>query len=256
MVAHVMIHLKPEDLPEQGLRVKYRCGELFEKKIEWSDITEGVLIAQSPANDLDEAGLNFADLDTPGYAGFEARTGNYWCYQHESDPDVFREQCMQIIEIQEPFSPRSSWEAWRTVVDTVSKDRLRVTLKNDVTGAELSYKVLNRGFGYQIKDLTSGRRVQKILKHDYILNQLLATSFKKLDYHSITIETEAFNADNEGGGCFMIHFEREHYMLKYQISTLSFSLGLFSTEGQEMQLLKLVELPHSDVIEDTRTFLG
>ena len=60
-----------------------------------------------------------------------------------------------------------------------------------MTSAELSYKVLNRGFGYQIKDLANGRRVQKILKHDYMLNQMLNTSFKKLDYHHAEIETLA-----------------------------------------------------------------
>ena len=255
MVAHVMIHLKPEDLPAEGLRVRYRCGELFEKKIEWSDVSEGLLLPEHETNDLNESGINIEGLDSHGYAGFEARTGNYWRYKHESDPDVFREHCMQIVEIQEPFSPRSSWEAWVPLVDVLSKERMRTTLKNEVTGAELSYKVLNRGFGYQIKDLTSGRRVQKILKHDYILNQLLNTSFKKLDYHHIRIETQAAEVD-EVGGSFAITFERQGFMLKYQISELAFSLALFNVAGSEAELLKLVELPHSDVIEDTRTFLG
>ncbi|WP_421863045.1 hypothetical protein [Motiliproteus sp.] len=255
MVAHVMIHLKPEDLPAEGLRVKYRCGELFEKKIEWGDVAEGLLIAQTATNDQNEAGVNVEGSDLPGYAGFEPRTGNYWRYRHESDPDVFREHCMQVVEIQQPFSPRSSWEAWMPLVDTLSKERMRLTLKNEVTGAELSYKVLNRGFGYQIKDLTSGRRVQKILKHDYILNQLLSTSFKKLDYHHVRIETKP-NGDESVGGSFSITFEKQHYRLEYHLTELVFALALFDCSGDKAELLKMVELPHSDVIEDTRTFLG
>ncbi|WP_133297394.1 hypothetical protein [Motiliproteus coralliicola] len=251
----MMIHLKPEDLPAEGLRVKYRCGELFEKKIEWGDISEGLLVAQSATNDQNENGVNVEGSDLPGYAGFESRTGNYWRYQHESDPDVFREHCMQVVEIQEPFSPRSSWEAWVPLVDTLSKERMRLTLKNEVTGAELSYKVLNRGFGYQIKDLTGGRRVQKILKHDYILNQLLGTSFKKLDYHHVKIETTS-NGDDEVGGSLSITFEKQHYQLQYRFTEQVFSLTLFDTAADENKLLKRVELPHSDVIEDTRTFLG
>ncbi|MEH6473884.1 MAG: hypothetical protein V7752_21905 [Halopseudomonas sp.] len=255
MVAHVMIRLKPEDLPETGLRIKYRCGELFEKKIEWGEIMEGMLQPEQSTNDLKEPGINFSDAQAQGYAGFEPRTGNYWRYQHESDPDVFREQCMQVVEIQEPFSPRSSWEAWKPIVNTVNKERLRTTFKNEVTGAEISYKALNRGFGYQIKDLADGRRCQKILKHDYILNQMLNTSFKKLDYHHIEITTQP-NSDEEAGGCFDIHFQKEHYLIKYQISALTFSLSLFDTSDGQIKLLKQVELPHSDVIQDTRTFLG
>jgi hypothetical protein len=250
-----MIHLKPEDLPEQGLRVRYRCGELYNSKIEWSEISEGVLQARESCNDQDEPGIAVLDLDEPGYAGYEPRTGNYWRYNHESDPEVFREHCLQVIEILEPFSPRSSWEAWRVSVETLTKDRMRITLKNSVTSAELSYKVLNRGFGYQIKDLTSGRRVQKILKHDYILNQLLNTSFKKLDHHCARIETQP-NQDGEAGGRFDILFDKERYLLRYQLSELVFSLALFSTDEESLELLKLVELPHSEVIEDTRTFLG
>ena len=134
MAAHVMIHLKPEDLPEKGLRVLYRCGECFDKKLEWSEISEGLLIPKEDCNDLNEAGIAIEDLGDHGYAGFEARTGNYWRYAHESDPEVFREHCLQVIEIMEPFSPRSSWKAWQPVINTINKDRLRLTLKNSVTG--------------------------------------------------------------------------------------------------------------------------
>ncbi len=255
MVAHVMIHLKPEDLCEAGLHVKYRCGELFDKTIEWSEVSAGVLVAQQSTNDLGEPGINISGLDMPGYAGFEARTGNYWRYQHDSDPEVFREQCMQIVEIQEPFSPRSSWRAWTPIVDTLTSDRLRISLKNGVTGALLSYKVLSKGFGYQIKDLANGRRTQKLLKHDYILNQMLGTSFKKLDHHQVSINTQANGAD-QAGGSFSIRFEKECYLLEYQIADWMFSLALFDTSNGAAILLKRVEIPHSDVIEDTRTFLG
>ncbi len=255
MVAHVMIHLKPEDLPDEGLRVKYRCGELFDKKLEWGEISEGLLRAETSTNDLSEPGININGADSYGYAGFEHRTGNYWRYQHESDPDVFREQCMQIIEIQQPFSPRSSRHAWLPINDSLSEDRLRVALKNEITGAELSYKVMNRAFGYQIKDLSNGRRVQKILKHDYILNRMLNTSFKKLDHRKASIQTSS-NGDNEVGGSLNIHFESEHYLLKYNIGDNAFSLELFDTRDDKPKLLKQVELLHSDVIEDTRSFLG
>ena len=84
MVAHVMIHLKPEDLPDKGLRVKYRCGELFDKKLEWGEIAEGLLRAEQSTNDLSEPGININSSGTHGYAGFEHRTGNYWRYLHES----------------------------------------------------------------------------------------------------------------------------------------------------------------------------
>ena len=191
MAAHVMIHIKPEDLPTEGLRVRYRSGECFDKQVEWGEIGEGMLKASPNCNDLKEIGLCIDELGDVGFAGFEARSGNYWRYLHESDPEVFRENCMQIIEILEPFCPRSSWEAWEATADAVTKDRLRLSLKNGVTGAELSYKIVNKGFGYQIKDLSNGRRVQKMLKHDYILNQLLGTSFKRLNYHSVAVETEA-----------------------------------------------------------------
>ncbi|MCW8886116.1 MAG: hypothetical protein OQK12_12835 [Motiliproteus sp.] len=254
MAAHVMIHLKPEDLPINGLRVLYRCGECFDKKVEWSEITEGVLVAKESCNDLGEMGICIEDLGDVGYAGFEPRTGNYWRYSHESDPEVFREHCLQIIEIMETFSPRSSWKAWQPVINSIDKDRLRLTLKNGVTGAELSYKVVNKGFGYQIKDLSNGRRVQKLLRHDYILNQLLGTSFKHLNYHSVKIETEA--ADDGEGGSISLTFNDEAYLLKYQVNAYDFILGLFSIKDNPMELLSMVELPHSSVIEDTRTFLG
>lgn len=255
MVAHVMIHLKPEDLPEAGLRVKYRCGELFEKQIEWTEVIEGVLQTELSTNDLNETGINIAGAGTPGYAGFEPRTGNYWRYKHEADPDVFREQCMQIIEIQEPFSPRSSWEAWWPTESSITQDRLKIILKNAVTGTRLRYEMLSKGFSYQIKDLSKGRKSQKTLTHDYILNQMLGTSFKKLDHHHTEINTEP-NSDAEAGGCFSIHFQNEHYLIQYQISEQVFSLTLFDTKETKRALLKRVDLPHSEVIEDTRTFLG
>lgn len=255
MAAHVMIHLKPEDLPEEGLRVKYRYGELFDKKLEWGDIAEGQLHAEQSTNDLKEPGININGSDSHGYAGFEPRTGNYWRYRHESDPDVFREQCMQIIEIQQPFSPRSSRHAWLPTTDTLSQERLHVVLKNEVTGAVLSYKAMARAFGYQIKDVTGGRRCQKILKHDYILNQLLKTSFKKLDHHNAAVKIEA-NGDEEVGGSLEIHFQREHYLLRYEIDEHLFLVTLFDTNNDKRTLLKQVEFAHSDVIEDTRTFLG
>jgi len=249
-----MIQLKPEDLPKTGLRVKYRCGEIFEKKIEWADIFEGVLQAEDATNDLNEAGINIIDSETQGYAGFEPRTGNYWRYRHESDPDVFREQCMQIVEIQEPFSPRSSWNAWSTAATEVTQDSLNLTLKNSVTGTKLRYRVVPQGFSYKIKDLCKGRKLQKNLSHDYILNQLLGTSFKRLDHHHVDIKTEP-SADAKAGGSLSIHFHNEHYLLEYQISEPQFSLALFDTSESPMTLLKRVDLPHSEVIEDTRTFL-
>ncbi len=255
MVAHVMIHLKPEDLPEAGLRVRYRCGELFDKRIEWAEVSEGVILTDQSTNDLNETGINIAESGAQGYAGFEPRTGNYWRYKHEADPDVFREQCMQIIEIQEPFSPRSSWEAWRPTEGKITQDRLRVILKNAVTGTRLRYDVQSKGFSYQIKDHSKGRRSQKSLMHDYILNQLLGTSFKKLDHHHTKITTEP-NSEAEAGGSFSIQFQKEHYLIQYQISEQLFSLALFDTKGTERELLRRVELPHSEVIEDTRTFLG
>ncbi len=255
MAAHVMIHINPEDLPPQGIRVRYRCGESFDKKVEWGEISEGVLKPDPDCNDLHEPGLSIDDLGEPGFAGFEPRTGNYWRYQHESDPDVFREHCLQIIEIQERFSPRSSWAAWEPTTDFVGKDRLRLSLKNTVTGAELSYKVVNKGFGYQIKDLSNGRRVQKLLKHDYILNQMLGTSYKHLNYHAVKIETND-HVNGETGGAIALTFANEHYMLKYQLGSYDFTLGLFDTSGDTLELVKLFELPHSSVIEDTRTFLG
>lgn len=255
MVAHVMIQLKPEDLPENGLRVIYRCGEIFEKKIEWADVFEGVLQTEQATNDLNEIGINIADSGTQGYAGFEPRTGNYWRYKHESDPDVFREQCMQIIEIKEPFSPRSSWTAWRATESTVAPESLSISLKNAVTGTKLRYKVLSQGLSYQIKDLSKGRKSQQTLKHDYILNQMLNTSFKKLDYHRIEFKIEP-NADTQAGGSVSIHFQNEHYLLEYQISEQLFSLALFDTTGNKTTLLKRVELRHSEVMENTRTLLG
>ena len=255
MAAHVMIHIKPEDLPAEGLRVRYRSGEIFEKKIEWGEISEGLLKPSSACNDLKEPGLCIDELGDIGFAGFESRTGNYWRYQHESDPDVFRENCMQVLEILEQFCPRSSWEAWVPTTEFISKDRLRMSLKNTVTGTELSYKVVNKGFGYQIKDLSNGRRVQKLLKHDYILNQMLGTSFKHLNYHSVKIQTEP-RIEGESGGTIALSFSSENYMLRYRLTTHDFSLGLFDTSSDTLELVKLVELPHSSVIEDTRTFLG
>lgn len=255
MVAHVMIQLKPEDLPDQGIKVRYRCGELFDKKLEWGELSEGILQAEAATNDLQEPGINIKDLGVPGYAGFEHRTGNYWRYLHESDPEVFREQCMQVVEIQQPFSPRSAIKSWLPIADTLSADRLRVSLKNEVTGAELSYKVMGRGFGYQIKDLNNGRRTQKILKHDYILNQMLGTSFKKLDHHKSSVSTWSHGEDKVGGG-LEIFFERECFTLRYEITEQSFSLRLFNSDKTNPELIKQVELSHSDVIEDTRIFLG
>lgn len=255
MVAHVMTQLKPEDLPKTGLRVKYRYGEIFEKKIEWADVAEGVLQAEQATNDLNESGINIIDSETQGYAGFEQRTGNYWRYQHESDPDVFREQCMQIIEIQEPFSPRSSWDAWSPAVSNVTENSLRLTLKNSVTGTKLGYRVFSQGFSYKIKDRCKGRKSLKKLTHDYILNQLLGTSFKRLNHHHIEINTKP-NDDSQAGGSLNILFQNEHYLIEYQISVRLFSLALFDTSETPMTLLKRVDLPHSEVIEDTRTFLG
>lgn len=255
MVAHVMIHLKPEDLPETGLRVKYRCGEIFEKKIEWADVSEGLLQAEQATNDLKESGINIADSETQGYAGFEARTGNYWRYKHEADPDVFREQCLQIIEIQEPFSPRSSWHAWRPGESSITHDRLSTTFKNAITGTRLRYAVSAQSFSYQIKDISKGRKSKKTLTHDYILNQMLNTSFKKLDHHNVGIKTEP-NQDTDAGGSFSIHFKSEHYLISYQIAEQMFSLSLFDTTKTEIALLKRVDLPHSEVIEETKTFLG
>ncbi|WP_210395097.1 hypothetical protein [Motiliproteus sediminis] len=255
MTAHVMVHVCPQDLPPEGIQVLYRLGECFENAIEWDEIQSGRLLPIASANDLSEAGLIIDDDETPGFAGFEARTGTYWRYAHESDPDVFREYCMQIIEIQEPFSPRSSWGAWDAISESISKDRIRLSLKNRITGAELSYKVINKGFGYQIKDLSNGRRVQKMLKHDYILNQLLGTSFKKLNYQKIAVEAQP-NDNGDEGGSLQVTFLAERLMLKYQINSLDFALGLFDLSSDEMELLRLVELPHSSVIEDTRSFLG
>ncbi len=255
MVAHVMIQLKPEDLPKTGLRVKYRCGEIFEKKIEWADVFEGVLQAEQATNDLNEAGINIVDSETQGYAGFEPRTGNYWRYKHESDPDVFREQCMQIVEIQQPFSPRSSWEGWRSAASSLTQDSLNLTLKNVVTGAKLYYRVFPQGFSYKIKDLCKGRKSQQTFTHDYILNQLLETSFKRLDHHRIKIKTTPSD-DAQAGGSLSIHFQHEHYLIEYQISEPLFSLALFDTRKTPMTLLKRVDLPHSEVLEDTRSFLG
>ncbi len=255
MAAHVMIHIKPEDVPPEGLQVKYRLGECFEKKVEWGEITDGKLLPTPSANDLKEPGLCIDDLDSPGYAGFESRTGNYWRYGHESDPDVFREYCLQITEINEPFTPRSSWEAWSILTQSILKERLRLTLKNRITGAELSYKVVDKGFGYQIKHLTEGRRVQKLLKHDYVLNQLLGTSFKKLNPRLLSIETDTHD-DIEGGGNISLSFKDDGYLLKYRLNLISFTLGLFQTTEDGLELLKMVELPHSSVLEETRTFLG
>ncbi|WP_207061153.1 hypothetical protein [Motiliproteus sp. SC1-56] len=255
MAAHVMIHIRPQDLPPEGLRVLYRCGENYDGTIEWGDTQEGTLTLHLGCNDLREDGINIDDQSTPGYAGFETRTGTYWRYAHESDPDVFREHCMQIIEILESFTPRSSWEAWKPISQTLGHDRIRLTLKNGVTGSELSYKVVNKGFGYQIKDLNNGRRVQKLLKHDYILNRLMGTSYKKLNHHKIKIETEA-PVDGDAGGSICLQFLAEGLMLKYQLNLYEFALGLFKTQGDELELIKLVELPHSSVIEDTRSFLG
>ncbi len=255
MAAHVMIHIKPEDLPDGGLRVRYRSGECFDRKIEWGEISESILKASDSCNDLKESGLCIEELGDTGFAGFEARSGNYWRYQHESDPEVFREHCLQILEIQERFSPRSSWEAWEPTTEHITRDRLRLTLKNHVTGAELSYKVVNKGFGYQIKDLSNGRRVQKMLKHDYILNQLLGTSFKHLNYHRVKVETDS-QINGDTGGSIALRFADENYLLRYQVNAYDFALALFDTSGEAMELIKLVELPHSNVIEDTRTFLG
>ena len=255
MAAHVMIHIHANDLPPTGLKVLYRTGEHFNGGIEWDEVQQGSLLPSLDANDRGEPGLLLDDDETPGFAGFEARTGTYWRYLHESDPDVFREYCMQLIEIQEPFSPRSSWGAWETTVESLTKDRLRLSLKNQITGTEVSYKVVNKGFGYQIKDLSNGRRVQKLLKHDYVLNQLLGTSFKKLNYQKLGVEAQP-NQNGEEGGSLLLTFQAEKLMLKYQINTLDFAIGLFKIADDGLELLKFVELPHSSVIEDTRTFLS
>ncbi|MFT5721830.1 MAG: hypothetical protein ACI9W6_002146 [Motiliproteus sp.] len=254
MVAHVMIQLKPEDLPEDGLRVIYRCGELFEQQIEWADAAEGVLQAEQATNDLDETGINIIDSETQGYAGFEPRTGNYWRYKHESDPEVFREHCMQIIEIKEPFSPRSSWTAWDATQSRVSSEGLSISLKNAVTGTKLRYRVTNQGFSYQIKDLSKGRKLLQTLKHDFILNKILKSSFKKLDYHHVEFKIEP-NAETQAGGSVSIHFQNEHYLIEYQFSEQLCTLAIFDTTGNNTRLLEQVNLAHSDVLEGTRTFL-
>ncbi|MFT6916386.1 MAG: hypothetical protein ACJAWL_002721 [Motiliproteus sp.] len=254
MVAHVMIQLKPEDLPEKGLLVNYRCGEIFDNKIEWADASEGVLHAEQSSNDLNETGINIIDSGTQGYAGFEPRTGNYWRYQQDADPDVFREQCMQIIEIKEPFSPRSSWTAWGATQSRVSGEGLSLSLKNAVTGSKLRYKITSQGFSYHIKDLSHGRKSLQALKHDFILNQILNISFKKLDYHQVDFKTEP-NAETQAGGSFSIHFQHEHCLIEYQLSEQLFSLAVFDTTGNKTRLLKRINLPHSDVLEGTRTFL-
>lgn len=255
MAAHVMIHIHSDDLPMSGIRIRYRTGELFEDAVEWDEVQEGTLLPGGSVNDRGEPGVLIDDDETPGFAGFEARTGTYWRYAHESDPEVFREYCMQVIEIQQPFLPRSSWGAWDATVCGVAKDRIRLSLKNRITGAELTYKVINKGFGYQIKDLSSGRRVQKLLKHDYVLNQILGTSFKKLNYQKLEVVSER-NLDGEEGGALLLRFVSEGLMLKYQLNTLEFTLGLFDISNGELELLRMIELPHSSVIEDTRSFLG
>ena len=115
--------------------------------------------------------------------------------------------------------------------------------------------MVNKGFGYQIKDLSNGRRVQKLLRHDYILNQLLSTSFKHLNYHSVQIETQSLG-DEEAGGSISLTFKDEAFLLKYQVNAYDFILGLFSIKDEPMELVSMVEIPHSSVVEDTRTFLG
>lgn len=253
MAAHVMIHIRPEDIPEQGLAVVYRCGECFERQIEWGESSEGLLQASADCNDQHEPGLTIDDLPGQGFAGYEPRTGNYWRYQQDADPEVYREHCMQILEIKAPFVPPSSWSAWEPRNLLVTKDLLRLTLKNQVTCAELRYKLVNNGFGYQIKDLSRGRRVQQLLKHDYILNKALGCSYKHLNYHKVNIETEAFK--DEDGGTFTLRFEEDGYMLRYSIDNYELSIGVFSTRTETMELLKLIELPHSSMVGDRCCFI-
>jgi hypothetical protein len=254
MAAHVMVHIMPEDLPSEGIKISYRLGECFEKEIEWGEISQGLLIPEEFSNDLNESGISIHELGMPGYAGFEARTGTYWRYRHDSDPDVFREQCMQIIEIMEPFSPRSSWESWELRTQQINPKNIRVTYKNRITAAELSYKIVDKGFGYQIKDLSNGLRVQKLLKHDYMLNQMLGTSFKKLNHHNIRIETAPL-IDGDDAVAMAITFLDEQIMLKYRITNFDFTLGLLDISDSKLELLKLVEIPHSSIIDDSGSFM-
>ncbi len=254
MAGHVMLRILPGDIPEKGLRVRYRCGESYGKEIEWGEVSEGVLVASDRVNNLNERGLNFADSDAPGYAGFDQRAGTYWRFAHDSDPDVYREYCMQIIYIDQEFQPSSAWEAWRISAQDCSKNRLYTALKNSVTGAELSYKILGKGLGYQLKDLGYGLRAQKMIRHDYLLNRLLGTSYRKLDHQKQTVTA---HADIEGGSSvgMDIAFIKENLVFKYQVNELDITLGIFDSSHEELELIKMLKLPHSSLFHETPTLL-
>ncbi|HEY5718434.1 MAG TPA: hypothetical protein VIS52_08035 [Motiliproteus sp.] len=76
-----------------------------------------------------------------------------------------------------------------------------------------------------------------------------------MNYQKLEVETQP-NDNDADGGAILLHFRAERLLLKYQINVLDFAIGLFDSSTEELELLKFVELPHSSVIEDTRTFLG
>lgn len=93
-------------IPEQGIKVRYRTGECFGDRIEWSGVDEGLLVEVNECNLQGQVGVAIKGLDGRdggwGYAGYEEATCTWWRYAEETSPEVYREHCMQIVGLLAP----------------------------------------------------------------------------------------------------------------------------------------------------------
>ena len=92
----VGIQVKLETLQAGPIEAVVRFGECYGTKIIWDKPVIVKLNFSEKANIEGQSGI-VADGYGWGYAGFEEATGTYWRYQHEVNPDSYREHCMQVI---------------------------------------------------------------------------------------------------------------------------------------------------------------
>jgi hypothetical protein len=89
-------------IPKEGLRVRFRTGECFGRKIEWQDVQEGTIIRSSDCNSREESGIELLDSNgrsEGGFAGWISRSKTWFQYKEEAEPGAYREHCAQIISI-------------------------------------------------------------------------------------------------------------------------------------------------------------